>query len=179
MLGGRLAAKKTLQAATGEEFHWPDWQILPDTNGRPRIYHVGTEHHGLHVSISHSGGFAAALLAGSACCGLDIQTMSQTIITVKDRFITSEEIRLLDATLGHLPRLQRLTLAWSAKEAVRKADPGPSQPNLAAIILASAEQRGENFLFAARAAGLVQPVRTWVENELVWAVTVNRPAEDF
>jgi len=115
-LGGRLAAKyglSRLVPADSPTAPWSDWSILPDPSGRPSLGPgpMAT------VSISHSRGYAAALVTAAGSCGIDIQQKSPQLAKVQERFATSEELALA-AGAGDL--VTRLALIWTAKEAVKK-----------------------------------------------------------
>jgi phosphopantetheinyl transferase len=119
-LGGRMAAKWAAAAVLGgPEPNWHDFVLRTEDAGRP---YLATAPPGGApcISISHSGGMAAAL-AANLPCGLDIQEVRTKIHTVRQRFASPEEEALLHAGLPQsLSESQRLTLLWSAKEAVRK-----------------------------------------------------------
>lgn len=119
-LGGRLAAKWAAAGLLGETT--VDWQglvIRSEEDGRP---YVATETHAVapFISISHSGHMAAAL-AANLPCGLDIQQPGAKIHRVKERFASSEEEDILNASVPtSVTETERLTMLWAAKEAVRK-----------------------------------------------------------
>lgn len=117
-LGGRLAAKYSLSrlvAADSSPTPWSGWSLLPDPNGRPSLGPgPGPK---ARVSISHSQGYAAALVTVAGSCGIDIQQKSAQLTKVQERFATPEELALT-ATVGDL--VTRLALIWTAKEAVKK-----------------------------------------------------------
>jgi len=77
----------------------------------------------LFLSISHSGGHAAALASPAGPCGLDIQQLSPALAGIKERFSTAGERRLLQSCpqFAQLDKIEQLALLWSAKEAFRKA----------------------------------------------------------
>lgn len=115
-LGGRLAAKHGLSrlgAAGSPPAPWSGWSILPDPIGRPSLGQGATA----TVSISHSQGYAAALVTTAGSCGIDIQQKSPQLIKVQERFVAPEELALA-AGVGDL--VTRLALLWTAKEAVKK-----------------------------------------------------------
>ena len=119
-LGGRLAAKWAVARLLGEpEMDWRTLVIHNEEDGRPYV----TIDAGAVlpcISISHSGPMAAAL-AANLPCGLDIQETGDRIQRVKECFAFPEEMDILS---GSLPRsfseIERLTILWAAKEAVRK-----------------------------------------------------------
>lgn len=70
---------------------------------------------GVHLSITHSGDFAAALAAPRPC-GLDVQEIRPNLARVRDYFADADEIALggEDAENAWLARV------WAAKEAIKK-----------------------------------------------------------
>ena len=120
-LGGRLAAKHCLhQLLRGHALEPPsysDYPLLPDAHGRPRLELPQARCPALAVSISHSRGYAAALACRKGPCGIDIQQATRTLVSVRERFASEEELDLIDPLTAPLTRLG---LLWSAKEAVKK-----------------------------------------------------------
>ncbi|MBN8687903.1 MAG: 4'-phosphopantetheinyl transferase superfamily protein [Chitinophagales bacterium] len=72
-----------------------------------------------HFSISHCGDFAASIVSRHKRVGVDVERVAEKIISIKDKFLTTEEQLLFTAT-HNSPDPQALTIAWSAKEAVFK-----------------------------------------------------------
>lgn len=123
---GRASAKLALAEywrALG--FH-PDPQeveIVNDDDGRPVTVTMPSGDIALppaEISITHGGGFAAAL-AGALPCGVDLQEQKETLVRVREKYCLGDEERLLAASLPGLAPLARLSLLWTAKEAVKKA----------------------------------------------------------
>jgi 4'-phosphopantetheinyl transferase EntD len=177
-LGGRLAAKWTVERFWGrKERDWRDIGIVAGPDGRPGVLAFDCPPPPF-LSISHSGGCAASLVADRPC-GLDVQQVRNRILVVRERFVLAGEEDILwgglPATMGEE---QVLTLLWAGKEAVRKmAWPSPL-PFLTAIRLVAAATgtTGGEVLcsFAvARAAEVVEdgPIRVLalMENEMAWA----------
>ncbi len=72
-----------------------------------------------HFSISHCGDYAAALVSRDSRVGVDVEMVTDKIISIKDKFLSPEEQSLfISDPSAPDPRL--LTLLWSAKEAVFK-----------------------------------------------------------
>jgi len=120
-LGGRLAAKWATAGLLDEApVDWHGLMIRNEEDGRP---YVATEAQAVapFISISHSGHMAAAL-AANLPCGLDIQQPGAKIHRVKERFASSEEEYILNASVpaASVTETERLTMLWAAKEAVRK-----------------------------------------------------------
>ncbi len=120
-LGGRLAAKHCLHELLNEVASGPQlydtYSILPDTHGRPHLAKPLTEYPAASISISHSRGYAAALVHQRGDCGIDIQLKTPKLASVQERFTSDEELRLLHPITDHLTRLG---LLWAAKEAIKK-----------------------------------------------------------
>lgn len=65
-----------------------------------------------HISISHDKNFCGVFLNENPC-GLDIQTMDEKIIRLKNKFCNSSELRWAKS-------LEELTTIWSCKESIFK-----------------------------------------------------------
>jgi phosphopantetheinyl transferase len=117
-LGGRIAAKAALTGAM-EAAAFRRLTMLPDRHGRPVV--SGLPDSDLSLSISHSGGYAAALAMRGPRCGLDLQEVSDKLPGLTKYFATPAELELL---AGH-PELgseeTRLTMLWTVKEAMKKS----------------------------------------------------------
>ena len=120
-LGGRLAAKHCLHGLlhrqTADLFLYGDYSLLPDASGRPRLEKPLPPYPAASISISHSRGYAAALIRKAGDCGIDIQQKTPKLASVQKRFATDKEMQTLAAIPDHLTRLG---LLWAAKEAVKK-----------------------------------------------------------
>ena len=125
-LGGRICAKQSarmfFQSVRNQTFI-PDYsqcRIQSDTNGRPSFRQVdGLDLNFPELSISHSKSIAAAM-SSMSCCGIDIQFAAKTLERVQEKFCSAEEEQILKALLPDFSPIARLTLLWSAKEAVKK-----------------------------------------------------------
>ncbi|GAB4338899.1 MAG: hypothetical protein Kow0089_11220 [Desulfobulbaceae bacterium] len=120
-LGGRIAAKAALARLLERPPGTPaatEISILPNPSGAPGI--IGLSGTVPALSISHSGRYGAALAAAAPTCGIDIQIVSDKTVRVADRFASRAEEKLLAGAIPGLSRAWRLTLLWSAKEAVKK-----------------------------------------------------------
>jgi phosphopantetheinyl transferase len=67
-----------------------------------------------HISISHCGDYAAAIISEKKPVGIDVELITPKIELVKNKFLSESEINL--STNSH----QLLTLFWSSKEAIFK-----------------------------------------------------------
>jgi len=123
-LAGRIACKhavlKLLQESVLFE-KFPTFSILPDKNGSPELFFPDTQRIIPSVSITHSGRYAAAMAGTAGSCGIDIQQVSPKIMNVVSRFAAPEEIDLLESGMTDVGEKERLTLLWSAKEAMKKS----------------------------------------------------------
>lgn len=86
-------------------------ECLYDDFGKP----VLTESD-LHISVSHSQGFASAMISPFSC-GVDIQVYSDTVNRIAERFMSAHE----EKTFLGADRYKRLHLLWGAKECMYKA----------------------------------------------------------
>lgn len=85
--------------------------MLKDEFGKPHLLHVP-----LQMSVSHSNGLAATILA-KALTGIDIQKIVPKIERIAHRLLREEE----RAALQPETRLEHLHVYWGAKEALYKA----------------------------------------------------------
>jgi len=81
-------------------------------SGRPFL----VSHSG-EISISHTDGYAAVIYHPSRAVGIDIEYLSERVLRIRNRFLSSGEIEHLSATC----ETEHLLLHWSAKESVYKA----------------------------------------------------------
>lgn len=129
--GGRIAAKYVTAKLLLENDQVPPWRdlaVLGDENGRPFLALAERNTVMPDISISHSGGLAAAMAVGRGRCGIDIQRFSGRVLKVRERFCTAEEERLLRSSFASHPQTAVLTRLWAAKEALRKVVNSRSLP---------------------------------------------------
>jgi 4'-phosphopantetheinyl transferase EntD len=122
-LGGRLTCKFAALrlAAPQTRITMPALSVLPAANGAPLLSCPSLPAGSLPaVSISHSGRYAVAMAAMAQACGIDIQETTARTERVADRFAAATEVQLLREALPELEAAQRLTLLWTAKEALKK-----------------------------------------------------------
>jgi len=125
-LGGRFAARYVgadVLAHKQNPVPWFQLAVIADSNGRPFLY-ADTKRNVLpDISISHSGGLAAAMAVSKGLCGIDIQKVTDRVVKVRDRFCTPKEEQLVLSLCNASRELQSsagLTRLWAAKEALRK-----------------------------------------------------------
>ncbi|WP_455628296.1 4'-phosphopantetheinyl transferase family protein [Parabacteroides chinchillae] len=70
----------------------------------------------LHISISHTKGYAAVLLQESPAAGVDIEYRSDRVCKIRNRFMNQEEEEAID--LNH--EIEHLLIYWCAKETLFK-----------------------------------------------------------
>jgi phosphopantetheinyl transferase len=91
---------------------FPDPPFLEyDAFGKPRL-----KNGGLFLSISHSGDYSAVITSKTCPVGIDIERLKDRIHRIREKFLTVEE----DRHLGETNRLEKLYVAWGAKEALYK-----------------------------------------------------------
>lgn len=76
-----------------------------------------------HFSISHCGDYAAAIVSSRQRVGIDIEIPTEKLLKISHKFLhPKERILLFEAEADHITakHLDRLTIAWSAKESVFK-----------------------------------------------------------
>jgi phosphopantetheinyl transferase len=70
----------------------------------------------LYLSISHSGDYSAVITSKTGPVGIDIERLKDRIYRIKDKFLSVEEY----LKIGEADRLEKLYIAWGAKEALYK-----------------------------------------------------------
>jgi 4'-phosphopantetheinyl transferase EntD len=74
-----------------------------------------------HFSISHFGGYAAAIVSSDHRVGIDIESVSPTVEKIMHKFLSpAEQLIAFDGIEKSGHRLRQLTLLWSAKESIFK-----------------------------------------------------------
>jgi len=123
-LTGRICAKMAASSYLKSALHIPPAMNQIEINniefGNPFItFHPPASLPVPRISISHSKGYGAAI-AASHPCGIDIQSQEKSLIKVQEKYCAEQEyINLLKVVPeGH--ELLRLSLLWSAKEAIQK-----------------------------------------------------------
>ncbi len=178
-LGGRLAAKAAALAWAGLPLNTAalvEWQVTSAPDGRPGLLRATTINPDPvpELSISHSHGVAAALVAERPC-GLDLQKVTDTVIRAQERFCTEAEASLLRDGVGQDAREKvRLTLLWAAKEALRKGRGGVPLTGFMDMRLAGLERVGEqSWCFRLAVSGAEEyPVVVFLLEDFAGAVSV-------
>lgn len=86
-------------------------EIQYDSQGKPSL--AGSKQ---HLSVTHSGDFAAVILSPSFNVGIDIEKVASRIIKVKDKFLNERELKYIN---NQTP-LEALYVYWGAKESLYK-----------------------------------------------------------
>ena len=73
-----------------------------------------------HFSISHCGDYAAAIVSRTVRAGIDVEIPIEKIARIREKFLSATEIDLFMVQGNDPDSLRRLTVLWSAKEAVYK-----------------------------------------------------------
>jgi phosphopantetheinyl transferase len=89
----------------------PDSKLIYDSNGKPML--ASGSH---HISVSHAGDYAAAVISDLAEVGIDIEQLRPRIERVKERFLSTGELSQLPAGYS----LENLYYLWCSKEALYK-----------------------------------------------------------
>ena len=121
-LAGRVCAKLALRVYQPELPIPPELlEIASDPSGRPLLSlpEIGGIDD-LHLSITHGGELAGAVLA-EAPCGIDLQPIKDNLLKVREKYCRPEEEQLLENILKNFGEKERLVLLWTAKEAMKKA----------------------------------------------------------
>ncbi len=104
--------------------HWLSYRNilsnLMDKDSRELFYDDYGKPHSVnrnyHLSVTHSGIFAAAIVSTEGAVGIDIETLKDRVERVKEKFLSPEERE----SVGHQNRLEKLYIYWGAKESLYK-----------------------------------------------------------
>lgn len=122
-LAGRLAAKEAVcRYFNNDALEKSLISISNLSNGCPQITMKKLDNPASipHVSISHSGDIAIALVVQGSGAAIDIQKIEPAILEIADSFSIDREQRMLIAGVK-LTQEEALTAVWAIKEASRKA----------------------------------------------------------
>jgi phosphopantetheinyl transferase len=95
--------------------HFPLTDLVAEQNNKPFL-----PGHPYHFSVSHTADYAAALVSTTQQVGIDVEVYSRKVEAIRHKFLTLEEETMLVKGCSQLTEVQRLTLAWSAKESLFK-----------------------------------------------------------
>jgi 4'-phosphopantetheinyl transferase len=96
----------------------PELVVQNEATGRPWLAGTG---HGLSVSLSHSGTWAAAVLAQGGRVGVDIELIRDKAQRLASKFLAADEWAAAQAATDTTPTPStHYTLLWSAKETLYK-----------------------------------------------------------
>lgn len=73
--------------------------------------------HSLEISLSHTKGYAAAVVHPTRKVGIDIEAISSRVLNIQSRFLAQKELDFIDKER----EIEHLLLLWSAKESAYKA----------------------------------------------------------
>jgi 4'-phosphopantetheinyl transferase len=68
-----------------------------------------------HVSITHSGHYAGAMISSHQTVGLDLEEVSDKVMHIRHKFVNEEENKFLQSN-----DVMSTLVAWSAKESIFK-----------------------------------------------------------
>ena len=124
-LAGRIAAKRLIRevhfSGEGALVGYPAITVDSNSLGAPEIRIVGEKGEEPRISISHSDGMAAAMLARDPACspGIDIEAVeSRSAAFVRDYFTEKEREQI---AASEAERDVLVTAIWAVKEATLKA----------------------------------------------------------
>lgn len=95
--------------------HFPSWLIRIADTRKPFL-----EGQPFHFSISHSENYAAAIVGTLCSVGIDVELASPKIAAIRRKFLSDHDAGVLFSDGASTENILRLTVAWSAKEAVYK-----------------------------------------------------------
>jgi phosphopantetheinyl transferase len=90
-----------------------------------------------NISISHCMGYSSILVSDDIC-GVDIETFRNKIFKIKDRFVNDDDIKNIDSS-----SVNDLTIVWSLKESVFKAENIPGLNFKEQIFIKSIEKESK------------------------------------
>lgn len=82
-----------------------------DDQGKPFLVNFSK-----HISISHSGDYAAVMISDQSEVGIDIEHMSPKIVKLAPKFLSTNELSFINKT----HQVAHLYACWCAKEAIYK-----------------------------------------------------------
>ncbi len=139
-LTGRVCAKMALQTfwsslETGRCPQLNTVDIVNEPSGRPIVSCNGLwTDPPPEISITHSGGYAAALAAGFLC-GIDLQEQKDNLLRVEEKYCSQTELQLMTKFLPKNSIKSYLSLLWAAKEAAKKALSSLQMPGFLELLL--------------------------------------------
>ncbi len=86
-------------------------ELLFDEHGKPFVSNFD-----LYVSLSHSNGYAAAIISENYEVGIDVEEPHRKIEIIKNKFLSPVELK----NIGDKNVRQNLLIYWSAKEVIYK-----------------------------------------------------------
>lgn len=90
-----------------------------------------------NISISHCMEYSSILVSDDIC-GVDIETFRNKIFKIKDRFVNDDDIKNIDSS-----SVNDLTIVWSLKESVFKAENIPGLNFKEQIFIKSIEKQSK------------------------------------
>jgi len=88
-----------------------NFSIVKDEYGKP---HLNEGRH--HISLSHSGDYAAGIVSELGSCGVDIEKFKDKIVAIGPRFCSDLELSRIEKS----EEVKSLYLIWSIKESLYK-----------------------------------------------------------
>ncbi len=73
-----------------------------------------------HFSISHCENYAAAIVSSKKRVGIDVELVTHRVDRIKNKFLNSQELNNLASGNNLGNEIEKLTVLWSAKEAMFK-----------------------------------------------------------
>ena len=86
-------------------------EINYDENRKPHI-----KNSGFHISVTHTGNYAAAIISKTSSVGIDIEKITPRILKVKHKFLNKNELKSSEDENA----LEYLYIYWCSKEAMYK-----------------------------------------------------------
>ena len=152
-----------------KELFGPECEVAYHPTGRP--YLKGSN---IHISISHTKGFAAVAYHHRAPLGMDIEYLSSRVERISSRFTTEDEASYIDVHDESVRQMYHL-INWSAKETLYKLFDSPSMAEFKEVFHIAPYMLAECGAMDATVCGAEKSVlavsyRTFPEFVCTWAV---------
>ena len=160
-----------------KELFGPECEVAYHPTGRP--YLKGSN---IHISISHTKGFAAVAYHTTHPIGMDVEYISSRVERIASRFTTQDEAAYIDVHEEHERQMYHL-INWSAKETLYKLFDSPSMSefkevfHIAPYALAECGTMEATVCSAARSV-LAVSYRIFPTFVCTWAVANSQPTNE-
>lgn len=131
-----------------------NFPVRYDDHGKP--YLAGCEY---HISVTHTDDMAAVILSRHRKVGIDSEKIKPRIEKVWEKFLNDEEM----SAIGQERKLELMTLAWCAKEALYKVYGERSLDFRENMVLSIPDRAGKSFSGEIRVRGNIHKYHLFSE----------------